>query len=105
MAGCDLELTNGSEEATPSLKLLLPEKQLGLTAMEAVVLLQSGNKDEQRPAVAPKPPNVAEGAIEFGPICLRPGDSVAVAAAVRAIVESAAVAAGVTATAVSAIEH
>ena len=95
MIGCKVELKEGSEEATPSLKLLLPEKRLGLTAMDAVVQLQAGSND--RPAVAPKPPNIAEGAIEFGPVCLRPGDPAAVAAAVRAVVESAALAVGVTA--------
>ena len=95
MIGCKVELKEGSEEATPSLKLLLPEKQLGLTAMDAVVRLQAGSHD--RPAVAPKPPNIAEGAIEFGPVCLRPGDPAIVAAAVRAVLESAALAADVTA--------
>ena len=36
-AGCELVLREGSEEVTPSLKMLLPEKKLGLTAMDAVV--------------------------------------------------------------------
>lgn len=90
-----MELKQGNEEVTPSLKLLLPEERLGLTAMDVVVQLQAGSID--RPAVAPMPPNIAEGSIEFGPICLRPGDPAAVAGAVRAIVESATLAAGMTA--------
>ena len=95
MIGCRVELKQGSEEAIPSLKLLLPEERLGLTAMDAVVQLQAGSNG--RPAVATKPPNIAEGSIEFGPVCLRPGDPAVVVVAVRDIVESAALAAKITA--------
>ena len=45
-----------------------------------------------------------DGALEFGPVCLRPGDALAVAAAVRSVVESAALVAGVAAEASAVVE-
>ena len=90
--GCILQLDEGGENTVPGLRLVLPEEDLGLTAMQAVVLLQAGG--EGRPAVAPKPPNMELGALEFGPICLRPGDAAAVAQAVRSVVEGAVAEAG-----------
>ncbi len=49
--------------------------RLGLTAMQAVVALQGGEV-----AIAPKPPLIAEGALGFGPACLKDGEAAIVAA-------------------------
>ena len=64
--------------------------RLGLTAMQAVVALQGGEV-----AIAPKPPLIAEGALGFGPACLKDGEAAIVAAEVCKLVQAAAAKAGV----------
>jgi len=72
--------------------LLTPDlaRRLGLTAMQAVVALQGGEV-----AIAPKPPLIAEGALGFGPACLKDGEAAIVAAEVCKLVQAAAAKAGV----------
>ena len=65
-------------------------RRLGLTAMQAVVALQGGEV-----AIAPKPPLIAEGALGFGPACLKDGEAAIVAAEVCKLVQAAAAKAGV----------
>ena len=53
----------------PSVRLVLDEDAAGLTALELVKALQEG-----RPRIAANPTYVHDGAVVFGPTCLRAGE-------------------------------
>eukprot|EP01051_Picozoa_sp_SAG22_P010405 SAG22_NODE_935_length_6425_cov_10.116819_6_plen_147_part_00 len=97
--GCKVVLMPGDAEtskSTPAVRVFLPEARLGLTAMQAVKALQDGDA-AGGVQIAPNPPFIEEGAIGFGPLCLKEGEPEIVAKAVLGIVESAAERAGVAA--------
>ena len=53
----------------PTARLVLDEEAAGMTALELVKALQEG-----RPAIAANPTYVHEGAVIFGPMCLKEGE-------------------------------
>ena len=58
----------------PSVRLILDEEAAGLTALDLVKALQDG-----QPRIAANPTYVHEGAVVFGPMCLRAGEPVQIA--------------------------
>jgi L-seryl-tRNA(Ser) seleniumtransferase len=58
----------------PTARLVLDEDAAGITALELVVALQDG-----QPRIAANPTYVHEGAVVFGPMCLKEGESAQIA--------------------------
>jgi L-seryl-tRNA(Ser) seleniumtransferase len=53
----------------PTVRLVLDEKALGVSALELVIRLQNG-----RPSIHANPSLVSEGVVLFGPMCLKEGE-------------------------------
>jgi L-seryl-tRNA(Ser) seleniumtransferase len=71
-------VTAGRE--VPSAWLYLDEAAVGITALELVRRLQNGE-----PSIQANPSRVREGAVGFGPMCLKPGEPEAVGQRLRAL--------------------
>ncbi len=62
----------------PSVRLVIDEERAGLSALELVRVLEEGT-----PSIAANPTYVSEGAVVFGPTCLKEGEASLIAARLR----------------------
>ncbi len=67
----------------PTARLLLDEEAAGFTALELVKKLEDGE-----PSIAANPTYVSEGAVVFGPMCLREGEAEIIAECLRTLLNS-----------------